>query len=163
SRHCGGRCDGADRCDPARRLVADLSQHWQSAEALCRQRISSSSGNPGSERRPGADSVWRGRGHRHHLHGGDAMKKAERGATIAEAAVTALTLFTLILGVIDFGRAYSIYQNVTNAAREGARFAVAPDPTTLVLPTATEVQSHVTPFLTSGNISGTVDVSSTTH
>lgn len=90
-------------------------------------------------------------------------KRAQRGATIAEAAVTALTLFTLILGVVDFGRAYSMHQNLTNAAREGARFAVAPDPTTETLPSAAEVQAYVTPFLGSLNVTGTVNVSSTSH
>jgi Flp pilus assembly protein TadG len=90
-------------------------------------------------------------------------RRHERGATIAEAAVTALTLFTLILGVIDLGRAYSMYQNLTNAAREGARFAVAPDPTTQVLPSPSEVQSYVTPLLTSLNVSGTVSVTTTSH
>jgi len=90
-------------------------------------------------------------------------KQAQRGATIAEAAVTALTLFTLILGVIDLGRAYSMYQNLTDAAREGARYAVAPDPTTETLPSASEVQSHVSPFLTSLNVTGTVNVTSTSH
>jgi Flp pilus assembly protein TadG len=90
-------------------------------------------------------------------------KRVQRGATIAEAAVTVLTLFTLILGTLDFGRAYSIYQSLTNAAREGARFAVAPDPTTEVLPSSAEVQSHVTPFLSSNNINGTVAVISTSH
>jgi len=90
-------------------------------------------------------------------------KLAQGGATITEAALTAVTLFTLILGVVDFGRAYSMYQNVTDAAREGARFAVAPDPTTEILPSASEVQSHVTPYLTSLNISGTVAVASTSH
>ena len=90
-------------------------------------------------------------------------KHAQGGATITEAALTAVTLFTLILGVVDFGRAYSMYQNVTDAAREGARFAVAPDPTTDILPSASEVQSHVTPYLTSLNISWTVAVASTSH
>src|SRR5262249_27562212 len=85
-------------------------------------------------------------------------KHAQGGATITEAALTAVTPFILILGVVDFGRAYSMYQNVTDAAREGARFAVAPDPTTEILPSASEVQSHVTPYLTSLNISGTVAV-----
>jgi len=90
-------------------------------------------------------------------------RNSQRGATLAEAAVTAVTLFTLILGVIDLGRAYSIHQNVTNAAREGARFAVAPDPATEILPSTSEVQTKVTDFLTSLNITGTVTVDATTH
>jgi Flp pilus assembly protein TadG len=90
-------------------------------------------------------------------------KRAQKGATIAEAAVTAVTLFTLILGVVDFGRAYSIHQSLTNAAREGARYAVAPDATTEALPSPSEVQAHVAPFLSSANITGTVAVDSTSH
>jgi len=90
-------------------------------------------------------------------------KHAQGGATIAEAAITALPLFTLILGVVDFGRAYSMFQNVTDEARECARFAVAPYSTTETLPSVSEVQSHVTPYLSSLHISGTVDVASTSH
>lgn len=91
-------------------------------------------------------------------------KRVQRGATIAEAAVTVVALFTLILGTLDFGRAYSIYQTLTDGAREGARFAVAPDPTTEALPSVAEVQAHVTPFLSSNNIgSATVSVTATSH
>jgi Flp pilus assembly protein TadG len=56
------------------------------------------------------------------------MSKAEvqRGATLVEAAFTLLILFTFLLGVIDLGRAYNVYQTMTDAAREGARFAVSP-------------------------------------
>jgi len=91
------------------------------------------------------------------------MKRAERGATIVEAAITVVALFTLILGTVDFGRAFSIFQSLTNAAREGARFAVAPDRVTETLPSVAEVQSHVTPFLSSNSIKGTVDVAATSH
>lgn len=91
------------------------------------------------------------------------MKRAQRGAAIAEAAVSAVALFMLILGTVAFGRAFSIYQSLTNAAREGARFAVAPDPVTEALPSVADVQSHVTPFLKSNNINGTVDVAATSH
>ncbi|MFB3916599.1 MAG: TadE/TadG family type IV pilus assembly protein [Terriglobales bacterium] len=52
--------------------------------------------------------------------------KSECGATIAEAALVLILLFTFLMGIIEFGRCYNIYQNVTNAAREGARYAVAP-------------------------------------
>lgn len=90
-------------------------------------------------------------------------KQSQRGATIAEAAVTVVTLFTLILGVVDFGRAFSIYEDLTNAAREGARYAVAPDPASEILPSSAQVQSYVSPFLTANNVSGTVTVSSTSH
>jgi Flp pilus assembly protein TadG len=89
--------------------------------------------------------------------------KLQRGAALAEAAVTSVALFTLIMGAVEFGRAYNIYQNITNAAREGARYAVAPDPTTGALPSTTEIQNYVAPFLSSSSVSGTVSVAATSH
>ena len=78
--------------------------------------------------------------------------------------MTVVTLFTLIFGAVEFGRIYSIYQNLTDAAREGARYAVAPDPATEALPSVSAVQAHVNPFLTSLYInSGSVSVVATTH
>ena len=78
--------------------------------------------------------------------------------------MTVLTLFTVILGTVEFSRIYSIYQNLTDAAREGARYAVAPDASTQALPSVSAVQGHVAPFLSSLNISGaTVNVTTTTR
>jgi Flp pilus assembly protein TadG len=48
------------------------------------------------------------------------------GAEIAEAAVVLPVLFTILLGVFFFGRAYNIYGTITQAAMQGARAAVAP-------------------------------------
>lgn len=90
-------------------------------------------------------------------------QRSQRGATIAEAAVTVLALFTLILGAADFGRAFNIHQNLTDAAREGARYAVAPDPSTEALPTTAQIQAYVAPFLSSCSVNGTVSVTSTAH
>ncbi|MGE5724774.1 MAG: TadE family protein [Acidobacteriota bacterium] len=82
-------------------------------------------------------------------------KNTERGATIVEAAVTSLVLFGLLFAVLGFGRAFNIYQVVTDAAREGARYAVAPDPNASVpysLPTADAVATRVCGYLQSANI-----------
>jgi len=48
------------------------------------------------------------------------------GAEIAETAVVLPILFTILLGVFFFGRAYNIYATITQAAQQGARAAVAP-------------------------------------
>ena len=48
------------------------------------------------------------------------------GAEIAETAVVLPVLFTVLLGVFFFGRAYNIYGTITQAAIQGARAAVAP-------------------------------------
>jgi Flp pilus assembly pilin Flp len=56
--------------------------------------------------------------------------RSDGGAAMVEFALVALLLFTFILGIIDFGRALYLYNNLTNAARVGARFAAVqfPDP-----------------------------------
>ncbi|MFB3917016.1 MAG: TadE/TadG family type IV pilus assembly protein [Terriglobales bacterium] len=53
-------------------------------------------------------------------------KRSERGGTLVEAAIVMMLLFTFIMAIIEFGRILSVYQTITNAAREGARFSVAP-------------------------------------
>jgi Flp pilus assembly protein TadG len=76
-----------------------------------------------------------------------------RGATIAEGAITMMVLFTLLFAVLEFGRAFNIYQVMTNAAREGARYAVAPDQTnSYQLPSASNVAARVCAYLQSANV-----------
>ena len=50
-------------------------------------------------------------------------RKKERGATIAEFAVVALLFFTIIIGIIEFGRLLYTHNALTDATRRGARFA----------------------------------------
>ncbi len=87
-------------------------------------------------------------------------QQKERGATIVEAALILLLLIIIVFAVVDFARAYNIYQTMTNAAREGARYAVAPAPGTSTLPSTSAVQTKVQSLLDSALIkSSTVNVS----
>jgi Flp pilus assembly protein TadG len=52
-----------------------------------------------------------------------------RGQALVEFALVMPILLLLILGLIDFARAWNVYQVITDAAREGARTAVIDDPT----------------------------------
>lgn len=45
---------------------------------------------------------------------------------VAELAIVLPILFSLIIGIYSFGRAYNIYSTITRAAQAGARLAVAP-------------------------------------
>ena len=56
------------------------------------------------------------------------FRKTERGAAVAEFAVAALFFFTLLIGIIEFGQAFSQYQAFQGAAREGARVAAVREP-----------------------------------
>lgn len=55
--------------------------------------------------------------------------KSERGAALLEAAITIPMLLLICVGIFEFGRAWQTWQVLTNAAREGARIAMLPDPT----------------------------------
>ena len=54
---------------------------------------------------------------------------SERGAAIIETALTLPIILLVAVGIFEFGRAYQTWQVMTNAAREGARVAVLPNPT----------------------------------
>src|SRR5713226_8658377 len=54
------------------------------------------------------------------------LAREERGVELVEAALVFPLLLALIIGGFWLGRAYNIYESMTRAAREGARFALAP-------------------------------------
>jgi Flp pilus assembly protein TadG len=54
------------------------------------------------------------------------VRRRQRGSTLVETAVVLLLFFTLVFAIIEFGTAYNEYHAITNAAREGARYSVAP-------------------------------------
>jgi len=49
--------------------------------------------------------------------------RGERGSNLVETALVLVLLLLLLAGVADFGRAFHSYTVITNAAREGARYA----------------------------------------
>jgi Flp pilus assembly protein TadG len=53
-------------------------------------------------------------------------KYGQRGVTLVETAVVILLFFSLVFATLEFGRAYNMYHAITNAARAGARYAIAP-------------------------------------
>ncbi|MGK3649957.1 TadE/TadG family type IV pilus assembly protein [Pseudarthrobacter enclensis] len=56
-------------------------------------------------------------------------KDSERGAAAVEFAILLPLLLMLVLGTIEFGRAYNAQITLTNAARDGVRvMAIAKDP-----------------------------------
>jgi Flp pilus assembly protein TadG len=57
------------------------------------------------------------------LRGRTARLPRRRGAAIFEFTIVCMFLLMMLLGVIDFGRFLYVRQLITNAAREGARYA----------------------------------------
>ena len=79
-----------------------------------------------------------------------------RGVAIVEAALTLIMFFTILLGVIEAGRFISVYQTLTDAAREGARLGVAPDSGTSNRPSVSEIEAEVQRFLDSNAVSAAI-------
>lgn len=78
--------------------------------------------------------------------------KNERGAALLETAIVLPLVLLVSVSIFEFGRAYQVFQVMTNAAREGARIAV--------LPGATDdnIKQRVVDYLTAGQIaSATTD------
>ena len=70
----------------------------------------------------------------------------ERGAAILETALTLPLVLLVSVGIFEFGRAYQTWQVLTNAAREGARVAVLPNPV------PGSVEARVLSYMQSGQL-----------
>jgi len=72
--------------------------------------------------------------------------KSERGNAILETAMTLPLVLLVSVSTFEFGRAYQTWQVLTNAAREGARVAVLPNPV------AGAPEARVRQYMTSGQL-----------
>ncbi|WP_028275015.1 TadE family protein [Arthrobacter sp. I3] len=76
----------------------------------------------------------------------------ERGAVAVEFALLAPVLIMLLLGIMEFGRAYNVQISLSNAAREGVRvMAIGNDPTAARI-AAKNAAPALKPALTDANI-----------
>lgn len=69
----------------------------------------------------------------------DAMKtrhRRQRGTSLVEMAIVLPLLLLVLFGMIEYGWIFLKSQQLTNAARHGARIAVTPDATTAQVQTA---------------------------
>ena len=57
------------------------------------------------------------------------LARCRKGQALVEFALVLPLLLLLILGIVEFGRAWNAKQILTDAAREGARLSVVGDPT----------------------------------
>jgi Flp pilus assembly protein TadG len=83
--------------------------------------------------------------------------RQEKGTILVEATITMLVFLMLIFGIAEIGRLIQVQHALTNAAREGARFAIAPGSSIAAspgqLPSDAEIQTFVSGFLGSGILS----------
>lgn len=69
--------------------------------------------------------------------------KDARGATLVEFALASILFFTITFGTIEFGRMILDYNIVSNAAREGVRYAIVRGSASGRTATADEVKQYV--------------------
>ena len=59
------------------------------------------------------------------------LRRSQQGQALVEFAITVPLLLVLLLGIVDFARAWNVYQVLTDAGREGTRLAVVDNGSTL--------------------------------
>ena len=89
-------------------------------------------------------------------------EESEKGQALLEFAAVTLLFFTLVFGIIEFGRALWTWNTIVQATRAGARYAVVEIPTnddTPIMkvvvyndPNATTSSTPVVPGLTEANV-----------
>lgn len=83
------------------------------------------------------------------------IRNPERGAAAVEFALILPVLILLIVGMLEFSRAYNAQLSLTNAAREGARVMAVHNSAALARTAAINAAVALDPALTSGDIAVT--------
>jgi Flp pilus assembly protein TadG len=79
-------------------------------------------------------------------------KASERGAVAVEFAIVAPVLVMLLLGIMEFGRAYNAQVTLSSAAREGVRVMAIGNNTTAARTAVKNAATGLLPALADGNI-----------
>lgn len=77
---------------------------------------------------------------------------SERGAVAVEFAILAPILIMLLMGIMEFGRAYNAQVSLTNAAREGVRVMAVSNNQTSARTAAKNAAVALSPSLADSNI-----------
>lgn len=79
-------------------------------------------------------------------------RATERGAVAVEFALLAPVLVMLVLGIMEFGRAYNVQISLTNAAREGVRVMAIDKNQTAALTASTNAADTLSPKLKTSDV-----------
>ncbi|MEJ1179388.1 TadE/TadG family type IV pilus assembly protein [Pseudarthrobacter sp. NPDC055928] len=79
-------------------------------------------------------------------------RASERGAVAVEFAILAPFLIMILLGIMEFGRAYNAQISLTNAAREGVRVMAVTNNQASARTAAKNAAVSLNPGLTDANI-----------
>jgi TadE-like protein len=73
----------------------------------------------------------------------------ERGASYLEFALVLPFFLVFVMGIVEFGRGFNIFHNLTNACREGSRQAAMQDSNQITLTSANNVRDRVVSYMNS--------------
>jgi Flp pilus assembly protein TadG len=79
-------------------------------------------------------------------------KSTERGAVAVEFALLAPVLIMILLGIMEFGRAYNVQVTLTSAAREGVRSMAINNSQTTARAATKNAAAQLSPALADTNI-----------
>jgi Flp pilus assembly protein TadG len=74
--------------------------------------------------------------------------RGRSGQSLVEFALVVILLLLLVVGIVELGRVWNLYQVLVNASREGARLASLPNGFT----TAAAVTARVQGYLSTANV-----------
>lgn len=77
---------------------------------------------------------------------------SERGAVAVEFALILPVLLLMVLGMLEFSRAYNTQISLSGAAREGARVMAIHDDSDMAIAAAIAAAPSVNPAVTSGDV-----------
>jgi len=81
-----------------------------------------------------------------------ARENKQKGAAMVEGVIVLLFLIVFLFGLMEAGHLMQYQNTLTDAAREGARFAVAPLTRTNIMPTDAEIRTKAKVFLQAAGI-----------
>jgi Flp pilus assembly protein TadG len=76
-------------------------------------------------------------------------RKPQKGAAYLEFAFVVPFFLVFVMGIVEFGRGFNIYHNLTNACREGARLAAMRDNKQITLTSSNVVRDRVVNYMNS--------------
>jgi Flp pilus assembly protein TadG len=75
--------------------------------------------------------------------------RSQKGAAYLEFALVLPFFLIFVMGLVEFGRGFNIYHNLTNACREGARQAAMQDSNQITATSATNIRNRVVSYMNS--------------
>lgn len=88
-------------------------------------------------------------------------RRGECGATLLEFALSCVLLFSILFGIVDFGRALYAYDAISDAARVGTRYAIVHGSSSASPATASSISSYVTGLCCAGLSTSAIKVNAT--